>query len=215
MEGINRSILELERALLQINRVKAGEIIADIYKGPQNLKELEILIIKTLEKMGVAWEKGEVSLAQEYMAGIICEELIEKYLPLSKIPRKNVPKMAIGVLEDHHGLGKRMVYSVLRSAGFELMDFGLALSIDEIVKKTIENQIEILLISTLMYPSALKVAKVKEKLNTAGIDIKIIVGGAPFRLDKELWRTVNADASGQDASDVVRIIEELEGSDYA
>lgn len=47
-------------------------------------------------------------------------------------------------------LAKRIVYSVLRAAGFELLDFGLALSVDEMVHKTIENQVEILLISTLM-----------------------------------------------------------------
>lgn len=209
MDDMYASILELEKALLHINRVKAEEIVRCIYKGPENLHALENLMIGTLEKMGTAWENGEVSLAQEYMASIICEDLIEKYLPLSECPRKNVPKMAIGVLKDHHGLGKRMVYAVLRAAGFELLDFGLALSVDEMVHKTIDSQVEILLISTLMYPSALKVAEVKGQLDAAGAGTKIIVGGAPFRLDAELWKTVNADATGRDASEIVGIIEEM------
>lgn len=73
MDDMHASILELEKALLQINRVKAEEIVRRIYKGPENLHALENLMIETLGKMGTAWENGGVSLAQEYMASIICE----------------------------------------------------------------------------------------------------------------------------------------------
>ncbi len=209
MIEMDKLILEFEEALLQINRVKAEEIFEKLYKNENNFGELEVLVVKTLEIMGTAWEYGDISLAQEYMASIICEELIEKYLPLANAMRKNVPKIAIGVLKDHHGLGKRMVYATLRAGGFELLDFGQGLSVEEMCQKTIDSQVEILLVSTLMYASALSVKELRLMLDKAGSTAKIIVGGAPFRLDCELWKTVGAEADGKDASKIIGIIETM------
>ncbi len=207
MENIDLLITEFESALLQINRIKAAEIFEKCYADENGFDVLENLAINTLEKIGVGWENGSISLSQVYMSGIICEELIEKYLPKLDVKRKDVPKMAIAVLQDHHALGKRIVYSVLRAGGFEILDFGQGLSIDDLVQKTIENKIEILIISTLMLPSALKVKYVKQKLIDKGSTIKIVAGGAPFRLDSNLWKTVDADADGKNASDIIQIIE--------
>lgn len=209
MKNIDVLISEFEKALLQINRIKASEIFQECYTQINNFDLLENLTIKSLEKIGDGWENGTISLSQVYMSGIICEELIEKYLPIFEVKRKDVPKMAIAVLQDHHALGKRIVYSVLRAGGFELLDFGQGLSIDELVQKTIENNIKILLISTLMLPSALKVKEVKNRLNEQGFNTKIIVGGAPFRFDNELWKEVGADADGKNASNIINVVEML------
>jgi methanogenic corrinoid protein MtbC1 len=162
-----------------------------------------------LERIGSGWENGTISLSQVYMSGVICEELIDKYLPKFQIKRTDIPKMAIAVLLDHHALGKRIVYSILRAGGFEIMDFGQGLSVEELVAKTIENQIRILLISTLMLPSALKIKAVREQLAARGAAPRIVVGGAPFRLDKNLWQAVGADADGRNASSIIKTIEAL------
>lgn len=203
-------ITEFEKALLQINRVKATEIFEkNNLKSDNSIELLESLAIESLKRIGEGWENGSISLSQVYMSGVICEELIEEYLPISKIKPKKTPKLAIAVLQDHHALGKRIVYSVLRAAGFDVLDFGQGLGVDDLVQKTIENEIQILLISTLMLPSALKVKAVKEKLTTVGAPTKIIVGGAPFRLDSNLWKRVNADADGKNASSVIKTIETM------
>lgn len=207
--NIDLKIKEFETALLKVNRVKAAEIFEECYLSENSIDALEVLTVNSLERIGEGWETGTVSLAQVYMSGIICEELIEKYLSELPFTRKDGPKMAIAVLQDHHALGKRIVYSVLCAAGFELMDFGQGLSIDEVVNKTIDNQIEILLISTLMLPSALKVNEVRKKLISHGYKVKIIVGGAPFRLDSNLWKTVGAQADGKNALNIINIIETL------
>jgi methanogenic corrinoid protein MtbC1 len=209
MENIELAIKEFKTALLQINRIKAAEIFENFYINGTGFNQLEILAIRSLEQIGEGWERGNVSLSQVYMSGVICEELIEKYLPIFNVERKNTPKIAIGVLQDHHALGKRIVYSMLGSAGYEVLDFGQGLSVDELVNKTIENKIEVLLISTLMLPSALKVKEVREKLIKEGHITKIIVGGAPFRLDSDLWKNVQADADGKNASDIVSVLERV------
>lgn len=209
MEMAEPLAFEFEKALLHINRMKAAEIFEKCYESEKGFEQLEQLAIQSLERIGTGWEKGTVSLSQVYMSGVICEELIDKYLPKFQIKRTDIPRMAIAVLLDHHALGKRIVYSILRAGGFEIMDFGQGLSVEELVAKTIENKIEILLISTLMLPSALKVKMVREQLAAHGVALRIVVGGAPFRLDKDLWQTVGADADGKNASNIIRTIEAL------
>lgn len=209
MENIELAIKEFKSALLKINRIKAEEIFDNYYENGEGFTQLEIIAMGSLEEIGEGWENGTISLSQVYMSGVICEELIDKYLPKLEVKRKDAPKMAIGVLLDHHALGKRIVYSVLRAGGFEVLDFGQGLSVDDMVNKTIENKIEILLVSTLMLPSALKVKEVKEKLVEQGSNTKIIAGGAPFRLDSALWQSVGADADGKNASNIISIVEQL------
>jgi len=209
VENIEMLIHEFEVALLQLNRMKAAELFDQCYSQENRFDLLEQLAIHSLEKIGNGWENGTISLSQVYMSGVICEELIDKYLPKMQIKRKDEPRMAIAVLQDHHSLGKRIVYSILRAGGFEIMDFGQGLSVDELVSKTIEQKIEILLVSTLMLPSAMKVKAVKEQLAAQGAVTRIIVGGAPFRLDVNLWQAVGADADGKNAANIVKTIEAL------
>lgn len=209
MENTEQLTLEFEKSLMQINRMKAAEAFEKCYASENSFDQLEQLAIQTLEKIGIGWENGTVSLSQVYMSGVICEELIDKYLPKFQVKRTEIPKLAIGVLLDQHALGKRIVYSILRAGGFEVMDLGKGLSVEELVEKTIDNKIEILLISTLMLASALKVKTVKEQLADHGVAPIIIVGGAPFRFDSNLWQTVGADADGKNASTIIETIESL------
>jgi methanogenic corrinoid protein MtbC1 len=65
-----------------------------------------------------------VALSQVYMAGRFCEALVERVLPPSDPDRKHQPRSAIVALNDHHLLGKRIVYAQMRASGFELFDYG-------------------------------------------------------------------------------------------
>jgi len=209
MEILDKVYGDFQNALLNVDRIQANQIFESYFQLDGRFESIEKLAIDSLEKIGQGWEEGNISLSQVYMSGVICEELMDKFLPKTKKERIGVPKMAIAVLQDYHSLGKRIVYSVLRAGGFEIMDFGHGLSVDDLVERTLSNKIEILLISTLMLPSALKVKLVKEKLSIAGSNVKIVVGGAPFRLDTELWKNVNADEDGKNATDIIGIIERM------
>jgi len=209
MENMNLLSKKFESALLEINRIKAAEIFNKCFQEKNSFEILENVAIKTLERIGEGWEKGDISLSQVYMSSIICEELIERYMPKLGVKLKDTPKIAIGVLMDQHSLGKRIVYSIIRTGGFEVLDLGQGLSVDDLARKTIDNHVEVLLISTLMLSSAIKVKEVKEKLIAQGATTKIIAGGAPFRLDSNLWKRVGADADGKNASTIIKTIEVL------
>lgn len=204
-----KELHDFYNALLSIDRLSAEKILKDIYTREGSYASVEKMIVKSLEVIGVEWEAGDLALAQVFMSGVICEELVDEMIITDNKHRKNTPRMGIGVLYDNHGLGKKIVKSVIRSSGYEILDLGLGLNIDQMVDACREKELDIILISTLMLPSALKIVHIKEKLVEEGLSTKIIAGGAPFRFDKKLWERVGADADGKNATDIVSVIESL------
>jgi methanogenic corrinoid protein MtbC1 len=199
---------ELVRSLLSVDRLAVKRILTQLYPGIHPYRLVEILVVPALEEIGKGWEAGLYSLSQVYMSGRICEETIDLVLPPDDSHRRSQPRMAIVVLEDHHLLGKRIVYSALRASGFELADLGQQ-NVEQLTKRIQVEKIEILLISVLMLPSALRVKNLRAALDEAGIRVKIIVGGAPFRFDPELWREVGADAVGGNVGEAVELVNQI------
>ncbi len=209
IKGLKQSTIDFERALLAIDRSGAERIISVFEKNDNWMQIVSELVTNALENIGKYWEEGKVALSQVYMSGIICEELIDKLIPTFNINQNNNPVAAIAVFEDFHVLGKRIIYSTLRAGGFNIIDLGNGLNAEDIVKNVKEKNIKILLLSVLMLPSALKIKQLKVLLT--GMDVKVIVGGAPFRFDDKLWIEVGADATGKDPSETLKIITKLVG----
>ena len=67
-----------------------------------------------------------------------------------------------------------------------------------------------LLISTLMLNSALHIKDAIALIRESALRTKIVVGGAPFRVDSELYSEIGADAMAKDASEAVGIIARLQ-----
>ncbi|MFC1556096.1 B12-binding domain-containing protein [candidate division KSB1 bacterium] len=201
---------DFKQALLSLDKQAARNIIEQSNGNISSIQLVEKIVVPVLENIGKGWLEGKYALSQIFMSGKIVEELVDTFLPPGDLNRIDQPPMAITVLEDYHMLGKRVVYSVLRSSGYELVDYGQK-NVDELVQKVVEDKIKILLISVLMLPSALKIKEVVEKLEKMSVDVKIIVGGAPFRFDTTLWKEVKADAMGYHASDINAILESLIG----
>jgi methanogenic corrinoid protein MtbC1 len=204
----SEELIEFESALLLCDSEKAMRQFSNLAQSGDVIGMIESIIVPVLEKIGMGWEQGDIALSQIYMSGRICEEIIETYLPAAAPERISTPPMAIAVLNDYHLLGKRIVYSSLRASGFDLLDYG-QIDVDDLVKKVEDDQIQILLISTLMLPAALQVADVIENLSRRGFHPSIIVGGAPFNFDSQLWKEVGADAMGENSSSAIRIIRNL------
>jgi methanogenic corrinoid protein MtbC1 len=198
------------QALLSLDRLATQKLVNEYTRQTTPINFIEDVVVTALERIGTEWEKGNIALSQVYMGGRICEDLVDEILPPNDPDRKGQPRMAICVLSDHHKLGKTIVYSLLRASGFELSDFGTT-EIDELIDRVKTEKIKILLISVLMLPSALKVKQVKELISDMGLDVKIVVGGAPFRFDNQLWKEVGADAVCATASESVSTINKIIG----
>ncbi len=209
IQDLKYSTVQFERALLAIDRTTAERIISEFKNDPDRMQIISELVTNALENIGNAWEEGKVALSQVYMSGIICEELIDKLFSSFGNKQINNPVIAIAVFEDFHVLGKRIIYSTLRAGGFNIIDLGNGLSAETLVKEVKEKSIKILLLSVLMLPSALRIKQLNKLLT--GIDVKVIVGGAPFRFDDRLWIEVGADATGKDPSETLKIVTKLVG----
>jgi len=169
------------------------------------------VLTEALEDIGSEWESGELALSQIYVAGLIAEEVMSSFL--GSVPEESTPnpRIAIGVLEDHHTLGKKIVLSIMRSKGLNVIDYGHGLSPRDVAQRAQEDGIDYLCISTLMLHAAMKVKVLRIELDKRKCFPKIIVGGAPFRLDRSLWRDVGADAFCSNASEVFDYLPAKEG----
>lgn len=204
--NFEETVFSFEQALLSIDKVAAGEIFEKLCKVFSPVQLVEKLIPPALERIGFGWEQGMVALSQVYMSARICEELVNTILPQDVFNLKKQSNIAIVVLEDYHLLGKRIVSSMLRASGFELLDYGHGAKVDDLVNRVRKEGIKILLISTLMLRSALLVRQVRKKLNDSGCNVRIVVGGAPFLFDSQLWKDVGADAMGHNAAEAIAIV---------
>jgi len=200
-----------ELALLSTDDVAARREFAAVAEREGTFAAMETLVVPALQRIGDAWEAGDLALAQLYLAGRVAEEVVTAALPATRPFFAGVPQIAIAVLEDHHVLGKRLVLSALRAAGYGVTDYGRGVGVDDLVARCSADRPRVLLVSTLMLPSALRVRDLVAGL--AGLDQRpaLIVGGAPFRLDPELWREVGADAGGRSSADAITLVRRFLG----
>ena len=201
---------QLERALVRMDRLALPQLYRSCGLNP--LYFCEQVIVPALAGIGEKWDRGELALSHVYMSGRLCEEFIEQTLPVADAPGNPTRRVALAVLEDYHLLGKRLVGFVLKGGGIDYLDYG-TVNAAELVARVQRDGVSVLLISALMLHSALKVREVREGLDRLGIPCRIVVGGAPFRLDPSLWREVGADLCCTQASEVLLAIEKFRGGE--
>jgi methanogenic corrinoid protein MtbC1 len=199
-----KSAATVENALLRMDRLGVIRLVEGIVAEESSLSLFDDYLTPAMENIGKRWENGEASLAQVYMAGRICEQITLSYADGESHPVNSARSIAITVLDDYHVLGKRVIAAFLRGAGYGVDDYGRT-SPEELVHKVIEHTPDILMISVLMLPSALRVKTVTEEIRKALSDPpRIVVGGAPFRIDPGLGKEIGADVVGMNAGDAVR-----------
>jgi methanogenic corrinoid protein MtbC1 len=197
-----------EAALLDADRGGATRIVRSL-PAVASAELADRLVVPALERVGSAFERGDVALSQVYLAGRICEGLIDELAPLPDPTEAPRPLVGVAALEDHHLLGKRMVLSVLRAAGFVPIDLGHGMGARELARRAREEHLEALLVSVLMLRSATRVKELVALLARDGAPpLPVIVGGAPFRIDPSLAADVGATAWGRSAAEAPRLVAE-------
>ena len=200
------SVHSLEVALLESDRVGAREILKNACRSDDPYTCISTLIEPALRSIGELWTEGDAALSQIYVSGKICEEYIRS-LPIQVTEiRHDQPKIGIAVLEDYHTLGKETVLAALHASGYLVSDYGAGLTVPDLIDRIRVDQIDLLFISTLMLRGALAVRDLIYSLRQEGLYVRVIVGGAPFLFDEELWREVGADAFAHSAAEAVSMV---------
>lgn len=184
-------------ALRSADRQRANQAIREaLAAGLSREQLLESAVVRSLEALGNGWEDGSVSLTQVYMGGRIAEEVAGELLPVPARRANPWGRIVIGTLGDRHGMGQRIVGAYLGVAGAEVNSLGLGVAPEDFVARAARGGCDLIAVSTLMYHSALLVRQVRELLDRQHLRVPILVGGAPFNMDRMLWRQVGADAMG-------------------
>ena len=197
-------------ALRSADRAALNRVVQDaVTAGVTVQSVLDHLISAGLDALGRGWEDGSVSLTQVYMGSRLAEQVISTLLPRVVEPATPWAKVVIATLGDHHGLGQRVVGTYLTAAGARVVPLGLGVDPETLVRRAREERADIIAISVLMYSSALRVREVRSLLDAHRLEVPVLVGGAPFNHDRELWKELGASAMGRNPAEGVDAAREL------
>lgn len=200
-----------QAALLGMDQVQARNRLVEVRDREGRLQAIEGLVVPAMEHIGLEWEQGRLALAQVYMAGRICEEAVDAVL-LSGHPETAAgPLIGLAVFEDQHPLGKRIVASVLKSAGYRVRDYGQGIGAEELARLALADRVPLLMVSVLMLHSALHLKALKAALARSPEPPILVAGGAPFRFDPSLGSEVGVDATGTSALDALKLARHFVG----
>lgn len=197
---------EFEKAIIAYDKTSVLSIFNEFISCHEAGAFIDQVMVPVMDLIGDQWEKGDLSLSQVYLSSKLCEEVVVARIPLPANPNENKAKIAIVTLEDHHVLGKRILAATLRANGYAFTDYGLGIPAKKVIENVVSDGTTILLISVLMINSALKVKIITDAFKNQSLPVKVLVGGAPFRLDSLLWQRVDADATGHTAAQGIQIL---------
>ncbi|MFC1565703.1 corrinoid protein [Candidatus Neomarinimicrobiota bacterium] len=168
-------------------------------------------LIAGMNVVGEKFRKHEIFLPHVLLAAKAMYAGMDLLKPLfvkGKIPSRG--KIVIGTVQgDLHDIGKNLVGIMLRGAGFEVIDLGKDVSVENFVDTAQQENADVIGMSALLTTTQPIMKKVVEKLKEKGLDnkIKTIIGGAP--LSSEYADLIGANAYSYDAANAVVSVGEL------
>jgi len=204
-------------AVFDTNRNLALKIVRDALEAGVSPEEVVFgVVIPAMERMIKSIsENFDANLAQHFMTAQIAAEVTEEMLPMFKEVPASAGTVVIGTARgDMHSLGKRIVTGCLKARMINVHDIGVNVPAEKFVDEAVARGAGVIGVSAMMLHTANGeggCVKVREILNERGLEwkIKLIVGGAPYRFDHALYKTVRADAWAEDGITAGKVIEEL------
>jgi len=192
--------------------------IADAIKEAlgEDKDPFEILnaLTKGMDEVGRRYEAMEYYLAELVLAGETMKEAFEVLRPAmaaSDQVKEKIKVIICTVKGDNHDIGKNLLGTMLMSSGFEVIDLGMDVSADEIVKAVKDTGAKVIGLSSLLTMTVNQIEVISKALEEAGLrdQVKIIVGGAPLNL--ELAKKLGADDFADDSVEGVKHIKQIAG----
>ena len=173
-------------------------------------------IAKGLRRVGERFEKGEAFLTDLVGAAAAAKEALDSILrpamAKAHTTQRSLGKVVLGTVSgDIHDIGKNIVAAMLFASGFEVVDLGTDVSIDDFVSRSSEVGAKIvgtsaLLSTTLPVQREIINEFVKRKIRDQH---KLLVGGAPAT---EQWaKEIKADGYAPNAVDAVKLAKSVLG----
>jgi methanogenic corrinoid protein MtbC1 len=203
--------------LLSGDRRAAGEMIHAAVRQGVSVHDIYLYVFqRTQYEIGRLWQMNEISVAEEHYCTAATQLIMSQLYPMIfTTPRIGRRLVAACVGGDLHEIGVRMVADFFEMAGWDTYYLGANVPLDGIVASVTERRANVLAISATMSYHVSGVADVIRAIrqDTGPGAVRILVGGYPFRVDSDLWRSVGADGFATDASQAVMLANRLLGDD--
>ena len=146
----------------------------DIIEGP---------LMAGMNKVGTLFGEGKMFLPQVVKTARTMKQAVDILQPYIEAEKTESTTSAGKVLlatvkGDVHDIGKNIVSVVMACNGYEVIDMGVMVPADQIVRKAQEENVDMIGLSGLITPSLEEMVNVAEELKKAGMDLPIMIGGA-------------------------------------
>jgi MerR family transcriptional regulator, light-induced transcriptional regulator len=200
--------------LLHGDRQKASRMILDaVEKDGLPVRDIYTQVFQRSQaEIGRLWQINQVSVAQEHYCTAVTQMVMSQLYPYIFASQKNGRRMVTTCVGGElHEIGARMVADFFEMEGWDTYFLGANTPVPAVLAAIRERSADVLAISATMTFHVDKVASLIEAVRQAGLDqgTKMIVGGYPFNISAELWRSVGADGYARDARQALQLAENL------
>lgn len=159
---------DLEEALAKYQRA------VDIIEGP---------LMNGMNTVGELFGSGKMFLPQVVKTARTMKKAVSILQPHIEAQKTEGSAKAGKVLlatvkGDVHDIGKNIVDVVMTCNNYEVIDMGVMVPAEQIVRKAIEEKADIIGLSGLITPSLEEMVNVAREMEKAGLHIPIMIGGA-------------------------------------
>lgn len=155
--------------------------------------------------VGELFENGEYFVGDLIFAGELLTEAVNILKPaLGSGESTVIGTILLGTVHgDLHDIGKNIFKSMSEAVGFEVVDIGIDVAVEEFVAKAKDVKPQIIGMSGVLTLAIDSMKDTIEALKAAGVGAKIIIGGNP--VTKEACEFVGADGFTTNAAEGVKI----------
>ena len=201
---------DLLNAIIDLDEDKSYNLVQKLIEEAVNPVDIIETLRKGVEVIGDKFSNREYFLAELVMAGEIFSQSAEILGPhMKKVTEgiDNLETIVIGTVKgDVHDIGKNIFVTLLKSAGYNVIDLGVDIPPDKFVGKVKETGAKVVAYSGLLTVALESMNATTKALEAAGLrqNLKIIIGGLPV---DELWmKEAGADAFTDNAFEGVKIV---------
>jgi len=149
---------------------------------------------KGMDTVGKLFEEGEYFVGDLIYAGELMTDAVEVLKPFLAGGEQSGSKTKMilcTVKDDLHDIGKNIVRSMLEANGFDVLDLGIDCPAEKVVEIARAEGIKIVALSGVLTLALDSMKATVEAIKAAGLDCKVIIGGAP--VSAEACKNIGAD----------------------
>lgn len=152
-------------------------------KYPKAVAIIEGPLMDGMNRVGELFGAGKMFLPQVVKTARTMKKAVAILRPFIEAGKdsgaKKAGKVVLATVKgDVHDIGKNIVSVVMACNNYDIIDLGVMVSAETIVRRAIEEQADIVGLSGLITPSLEEMVHVAIEMRRAGLDIPIMIGGA-------------------------------------